>query len=102
MCKENNMKILIAMVDNEQSATFLTEKNLAALDSLGTVIWDKSVEKITPDWLRDNLVDIDICVCSWGVPKFTAEVLEKANKLAAGEKYEGLLDGSGNIPTDAE
>ncbi len=29
-----------------------------------------------------------------------AQYLEKANTLAAGEKYEGLLDSEGNIPTD--
>ena len=31
-----------------------------------------------------------------------AQYLEKANKLAAGEKYEGMLDSDGNIPTDGE
>ena len=29
-----------------------------------------------------------------------AQYLEKANTLAAGEKYEGMLDGDGNIPED--
>ena len=29
-----------------------------------------------------------------------AQYLEKANALAAGEKYEGMLDAEGNIPTD--
>lgn len=91
------MKILIAMADNPVSATFLTEKNMAALNSLGTVIWDKSVEKITPEWLRDNLVDIDVCVCCWGVPRFDAYVLEKANKL----KFIGYLAGSvANVVSD--
>lgn len=28
------------------------------------------------------------------------QYLEKANALAAGEKYEGMLDGEGNVPTD--
>ena len=31
-----------------------------------------------------------------------AQYLEKANKLAAGEKYEGMLDNEGNIPTEGE
>ncbi len=30
-----------------------------------------------------------------------ASYLEKANKLAAGEKYEGMLDSEGNIPTES-
>lgn len=30
------------------------------------------------------------------------QYLEKANALAAGEKYEGMLDSEGNVPTDAE
>lgn len=97
MSNEKTMKILIAMTDDARSATFLTEENLATLDSLGTVIWDKSVAKITPDWLRDNLEDIDICVCSWGVPKFDAYVLEKANKL----KLVGYFAGSvANVVSD--
>lgn len=78
---DQKMKILLAMVDDEKSATFLTEENMRTLESLGTVIWDRTVEKITPEWLRENLVDIDVCVCCWGVPCFDAYVLEKANKL---------------------
>lgn len=31
-----------------------------------------------------------------------AQYLEKANALAAGEKYEGMLDSEGNIPTDEQ
>ena len=31
-----------------------------------------------------------------------AQYLETANKLAAGEKYEGMLDEDGNVPTDSE
>lgn len=30
------------------------------------------------------------------------QYLEKANALAAGEKYEGMLDNEGNVPTDAD
>ena len=30
------------------------------------------------------------------------QYLEKANALAAGEKYEGMLDGEGNVPTDGD
>ena len=31
-----------------------------------------------------------------------AQYLEKANALAAGEKYEGMLDNEGNIPTEGD
>lgn len=30
------------------------------------------------------------------------QYLEKANQLAAGDKYEGMLDNEGNVPTDGE
>ena len=90
-------KILIAMVDDPVTTAFLTEKNMENLNKLGTIIWDKSVEEITPEWLRDNLVDIDICLCGWGVPKFDAFVLEKANKL----KFIGYVAGSvANVVSD--
>ncbi len=77
----NDFKILIAMEDNPTAATFLTPENMELLNRLGTVIWDRSVPKITPEWLRDNLADVDICLCTWGVPQFNAFTLEKANKL---------------------
>ncbi len=76
------MKILIAMLKNYVTDTFMNQDNLDKLAALGEVVWIECNEpKITPEILRDALVDVDICVCTWGIPKFDSVVLEKANKL---------------------
>lgn len=76
------MKILIAMVKDHKTETFMTEGNLAKLAELGEVSWIECAgAKITPEELRDALEGQDVCVCTWGIPKFDAFVLEKADKL---------------------
>jgi len=61
--------------------TFFTPENIALLNSLGTVVWNDSTEHLTRDALRDTLEDVDVLVCSWGIPKFDRALLAKANKL---------------------
>ncbi len=75
------MKIYMAMPVGFIRDSFMTKENIALLESLGDVTWNESAERLTPEVLRDALVDVDVCVCTWGCPQFTAEVLEKANKL---------------------
>ena len=61
--------------------TFFTPDNVRLLESLGTVVWNDSPVHLSPQTLRDALADVDVIVCSWGVPKFDNYVLEKANNL---------------------
>lgn len=75
------MKIYMAMPVGLVRDSFMTKENIEMLESLGEVTWNESSDPLTPEVLRDALVDVDICVCGWGCPKFTEEVLEKANKL---------------------
>lgn len=75
------MNILIAMCDNAVTRSFLSDENLETLSQLGTVYWDHTVDTITPQWLRDHLPGMDVCVCGWGIPRFDANVLEKADQL---------------------
>lgn len=75
------MNILIAMAKDETTASFLTEDNIKMLESLGNVTWLEFEGKLEPEVLRDGLVDIDVVVCGWSVPRFTAEVISKANRL---------------------
>lgn len=76
------MKILVAMLKDHKTETFMTPENQEKLASLGEVTWIESKgPKITPEELRDALEDMDVCVCTWGIPKFEGVVLEKANKL---------------------
>lgn len=75
------MNILIAMAKDETTASFLTENNIKMLESLGNVTWLDFEGKLTPEVMRDGLVDIDVVVCGWSAPQFTAEVISKANQL---------------------
>lgn len=61
--------------------TFFTPENIALLNSLGTVVWNDTTEHLSRQVLRDTLEDVDIIVCSWGVPKFDKDLLAKANNL---------------------
>lgn len=75
------MKIFVEMPAIFETETFMTQENIELLESLGEVTWNKLDRHLTPEELRDALVDVDVLVCGWRVPKLTAEVLEKANKL---------------------
>lgn len=77
--------------------TFLTPENIQLLETLGPVRWNESTEHLTSQSLRDALEDVDVIVCSWGVPKFDHYVLEKAKNL----KMIAYVCGSvNNIVTD--
>ena len=56
------------------------------------------VAKGNADLLKYVNEAIDKCVKDGTFTQF----LEKANAQAAGEKYEGMLDSEGNVPTDAQ
>lgn len=91
------MKIYIAMPAGATTNTFLTPENIAILESLGEVTWNSLDRRLTPEELRDALVDVDVLVGGWGLAKLTGEVLEKANKL----KLVAYVCGSvANIVTD--
>lgn len=76
------MKIYVAMPKNDTRNTFLTKENIAMLESLGEVTWNENeARKLPPEDLRDALVDVDVCVCGWHVPRFDEVTLAKANKL---------------------
>ena len=61
--------------------TFFTPENIERMNALGEVVWNPYDRHLTPEELRDALVDVDACFCCWGVPAFDATVLEKANKM---------------------
>ena len=75
------MKIFVALPANSIRDSFFTPENIALLESLGEVTWTNLDRRLTPEELRDSLVDVDILVGGWGLAKLTGEVLEKANKL---------------------
>lgn len=75
------MKIFVEMPVGPETDSFMTKENIEALESLGEVTWNKLDRHLTPEELRDALVDVDVLVCGWRVPQLTGEVLSKANKL---------------------
>ena len=76
------MKILVETPIGIIRDTFFTPENVQRIEALGEVVWNPSKEHMTPEEMRDALVDVDICFCCWGVPPFDSVVLEKANKLS--------------------
>ena len=75
------MRIFVASPAGATRNTFLTKENAEYLEKLGDVVWYESTTPISAQELRDALVDMDVCVCGWGTPRFDEFVLEKANKL---------------------
>ena len=75
------MNIFISIPLGENRDTFLTEENVAFLESLGTLTGNKTEEFLDAEKMCDALENVDILVCGWGTPKLTEEVLSKANRL---------------------
>lgn len=75
------MRIFVASPAGATRNTFLTKENAEYLEKLGDVVWYESTTPISAQALRDALVDMDVCVCGWGAPRFDEFVLEKANNL---------------------
>lgn len=75
------MNIFVSIPIGENRDTFLTEENVAFLETLGTLTWNDTENYLNADQMRDALENIDVLVCGWGTPKLTEEVLSKANKL---------------------
>ena len=91
------MKIFVEMPAVQTTNTFLTPENITLLESLGEVTYNKLDRHLTVAEMRDALVDVDVLVGGWGLPKLTGEVLAKANKL----KLVAYVCGSvANIVTD--
>lgn len=75
------MNIFVAIPQGEIRQSFLDSENVAFLESLGRLTWNESADFLTPEQLRDKLVDVDVLVCAWGTPQLDAYVLQKANRL---------------------
>jgi len=59
-----------------------TPEALERLERLGEVVYnERERENLTEDELRELVRGVDACVTSWGSPRFTARVLENADRL---------------------
>jgi len=60
---------------------YFTPRTLARLEALGDVVWNELGHDFSEQELAEHLPDIDICLTHWGVPAFTAGVLDQAPRL---------------------
>jgi len=74
------MNILVTLPENLRK-TFIPEDVAHKIEQIGNVIWNDKGANYTEEELREKIRDIDVCITGWGVPKFTARVLENANRL---------------------
>lgn len=74
------MNILVTLPENIRR-TFIPQDVARKIEQMGNVIWNNKGENYTEEELRERIKDIDICITGWGIPKFTARVLENANRL---------------------
>ncbi len=75
------VNIFLAMPENEITASFLDEANLAYLNSLGRVCRQSKPSPLTEDELAEALVDQDVIVSGWGQAYFSDKVLDRARRL---------------------
>jgi len=92
------MNIYVAIPEGDTRSTFLTDDNVAFLETLGRLTWNDTGDYLTPDQLAHALRDVDVLVCGWGTPSLTEDMLRYANRL----KLVAYVCGSvANVATDA-
>ena len=92
------MNIYVAIPEGDTRRTFLTDDNVAFLETLGRLTWNDTGDYLSADQLADALRDVDVLVCGWGTPCLDENVLRYANRL----KLVAYVCGSvANVATDA-
>lgn len=75
------MNILVTLSDKVKE-TFLTPEIIQRIEETGNVTWiNGNPPGFTEEVLREHIKGIDICITGWGIPKFSARVLENADRL---------------------
>ena len=75
------MNILVTLQKGETRDIHFPQGTIDALNKLGNVRFNDTGEDFTQEDMERNINDIDICITHWGCPKFTKEVLDRADKL---------------------
>lgn len=75
------MKILVTLQKGEIREIHFPEEAVKALNKLGYVTYNDTDKSLTEEQLANVIKDFDICVTHWSSPKFSARVLENAEKL---------------------
>lgn len=92
------MNIYVAIPEGDTRRTFLTDDNVAFLETLGRLTWNDTGDNLPPEQFARALEDVDVLVCGWGTPSLTEDMLRYANRL----KLVAYVCGSvANVATDA-
>jgi phosphoglycerate dehydrogenase-like enzyme len=75
------MRTLITVSKPELKKVLFSEDSIRLLQSFSDVDWVEENVKLTSEELAGMIGGYDACITSWGTPRFTRDVLEKANKL---------------------
>lgn len=75
------MKTLITIANAELRDLFWQDSTRNKLSSFSEIDFIPLNEKFTSDDLSERIGDYDACITSWGSPKFTPEVLARAERL---------------------
>lgn len=76
------LKILFTCEDGATKQTYFPPAALSALEKLGEVVYNPNQGRpFTSDELRNAVRGVDVCITHWGCPRFSADVLENADRL---------------------
>lgn len=75
------MNIFISIPKNEVGDTFITDKSLEKLKSVGNVTRNESDRDLNIDEVVELAKDAEVIICGWDTIKFTKEVTDKLPKL---------------------
>jgi phosphoglycerate dehydrogenase-like enzyme len=84
------MKTLIAICNPDLKQLFFSREVIRMLESFSEIHWIQEGVPFGSSDLADIIGEYDACITSWGTPKFTPEVLRKAERL----KFIGHAAGS--------
>ena len=74
------MNILVALPENLRE-TFIPDEVARRIEQIGNVTWNTKGANYTEEELREKIRGMDVCMTGWGIPRFTARVLENADRL---------------------
>lgn len=84
------MKTLITVANSELKKTLFSQEAIQRLKSFSEVDWVPERKAPSSEQLAEMISGYDACITSWGSPKFTQDVLKKADRL----KFIGHAAGS--------
>ncbi len=84
------MKVLLAITEKWEKQIFL-ENDLNRIKALCELIGPTTDEKITSEFIADNVSLADIVITSWGTPKLDEGIINRADKLKV------VIHGGGSV-----